>query len=89
MTENVTLLRPETAMPGSGSGGGSTLPAHLLDAVRHRVRVLTSLMIVAFAFDPLVHAGCPAAPHATHSPAWSRYPPLHCGAQRPLAVSPA
>lgn len=33
--------------------------------------------------DPLVHAGCPAAPHATHSPAWSRYPPLHCGAQRP------
>jgi eukaryotic-like serine/threonine-protein kinase len=53
--EYVTLLPPEVPTPHSR--GISSLPPDLLQQVRGRVQLLTLLMLVAFAIDPLLFFG--------------------------------
>ena len=53
--EHVTLIRPDARPPSSR--GISTLPPDLLEQVRGRVRLLALLLLVAFAFDPVVYFG--------------------------------
>ena len=53
MQEHVTLLQPEQPSPG-GAGVSSGLPADLLRQVRGRVRLLALLLLVGFAFDPVI-----------------------------------
>jgi hypothetical protein len=52
MHEHVTLLPPE-ARPDE-RGLSSSLPADLLEQVRGRVRLLTMLILIAFAFGPVL-----------------------------------
>ena len=53
MHEHVTLLPPEARHDERGLS--SSLPADLLEQVRGRVRLLTMLLLLAFAFDPLLY----------------------------------
>ncbi|HEU4523640.1 MAG TPA: hypothetical protein VFR62_01380, partial [Gemmatimonadales bacterium] len=53
MQEHVTLLPPQQPSPG-GAGVSSVLPPDLLEQVRGRVRMLTALLLAAFAFDPVL-----------------------------------
>ena len=53
MHEHVTLLPPEARSDERGLS--SSLPADLLEQVRGRVRLLTMLILLAFAFDPLLY----------------------------------
>jgi len=54
MQDHVTLLPP--GAPSSGARGlSSTLPPDLLEQVRGRVRLLTILLLIGFAFDPLLY----------------------------------
>ena len=53
MHELVTLLPPE-ARPDE-RGLSSSLPADLLEQVRGRLRLITMLILIAFAFDPLLY----------------------------------
>jgi serine/threonine-protein kinase len=55
MQEHVTLLPPQQPSPG-GAGVSSVLPPDLLEQVRGRVRLLTALLLAAFAFDPSLFA---------------------------------
>ena len=57
MPEHTTLLRPAAPSPGSGHRISSAFPPDVLDAVRGRVRLLSGLLFVAFAFDLVVYAG--------------------------------
>lgn len=41
-------------LPSAQGGPGTTLPSDLLDQVRGRVKLLTLLLFVAFAFDPML-----------------------------------
>jgi eukaryotic-like serine/threonine-protein kinase len=51
--EHVTLLGPD--QPPARSGGISFLPPDLLEQVRARVRLLALLLLIGFAFDPLLY----------------------------------
>ena len=53
MHEHVTLLPPETRREEGGLS--SPLPPDLLEQVRGRVRLLTMLILIAFAFDPVLY----------------------------------
>ena len=53
MQEHVTLLPPHQPSP-DGGGVSSVLPPDLLEQVRGRVRLLTGLLLAAFAFDPVL-----------------------------------
>jgi serine/threonine-protein kinase len=53
--EHVTLIRPDARPPSSR--GISSLPPDLLEQVRGRVRLLAMLLLVSFAFDPIVYFG--------------------------------
>jgi hypothetical protein len=53
MHEHVTLLPPEARHDERGLS--SSLRADLLEQVRGRVRLLTMLLLLAFAFDPLLY----------------------------------
>ncbi len=53
MQEHVTLLPPHQPSP-DGGGLSSVLPPDLLEQVRGRVRLLTGLLLAAFAFDPVL-----------------------------------
>ncbi len=53
MHEHVTLLPPETRREEGGLS--SSLPPDLLEQVRGRVRLLTMLILIAFAFDPVLY----------------------------------
>jgi serine/threonine-protein kinase len=54
--EHVTVLPPRTGSAESG-GISSSLPPDLLEQVRGRVQLLSILMLVAFALDPLIFFG--------------------------------
>ena len=54
MQEHVTLLGPEES-PADVRGLSSSLPPDLMEQVRGRVRLLAVLLLVAFAFDPLIY----------------------------------
>ncbi|MGH7682192.1 MAG: serine/threonine-protein kinase, partial [Candidatus Eiseniibacteriota bacterium] len=54
MHENATLLRPGAGPQGEGRGS-APLPLDLLDQVRGRVRLLTTLMLIAFACDVVIY----------------------------------
>jgi eukaryotic-like serine/threonine-protein kinase len=54
--EHVTLLRPDIRQPESG-GISRALPRDLLEAVRVRVGLLATLILIAFALDPLIYFG--------------------------------
>ena len=56
MREQVTLLRPQ-AHPSGEHGVSSAFPPDVLEQVRGRVRLLSGLLLVAFAFDLVVYAG--------------------------------
>jgi serine/threonine-protein kinase len=56
MHENVTLLPPDVPSPDSRRSS-LLLPPDLLRQIRGRVRLLALILLVAFAFDPLVYAG--------------------------------
>jgi serine/threonine-protein kinase len=56
LQEHVTLLPPRTGSAESG-GISSSLPPDLLEQVRGRVQLLSILMLVAFALDPLIFFG--------------------------------
>ncbi len=53
MHEHVTLLPPEARSDERGLS--SSLPADLLEQVRGRLRLLTMLILIAFAFDPVLY----------------------------------
>jgi eukaryotic-like serine/threonine-protein kinase len=53
MHEHVTLLPPETHHEERGLS--SWLPADLLEQVRGRLRLITMLVLIAFAFDPVLY----------------------------------
>ena len=53
MHEHVTLLPPETRREEGGLS--SSLPPDLLEQVRGRVRLLSMLILIAFAFDPVLY----------------------------------
>jgi eukaryotic-like serine/threonine-protein kinase len=54
MQELVTVLPPDPPSP-RGGGVSSALPPDLQEQVRKRLRVLALLLMVAFAFDPLIY----------------------------------
>ena len=54
MHEHVTLLAPEAHSPDS-KGISSSLPPDLLEQIRGRVRLLALLLLIGFAFDPLLY----------------------------------
>jgi serine/threonine-protein kinase len=56
MHEHATLLRPAAHSP-AGEGISSAFPPEVLEQVRARVRLLSVLILVAFAFDLVVYAG--------------------------------
>ena len=53
MHEHVTLLPSEARSDERGLS--SSLPADLLEQVRGRLRLLTMLILIAFAFDPVLY----------------------------------
>jgi serine/threonine-protein kinase len=53
MHEHVTLLRPVAHSP-DGQGLSSAFPPEVLEQVRRRVRLLSVLILVAFAFDLVI-----------------------------------
>jgi serine/threonine-protein kinase len=55
MHEHVTLLRPAAHSP-DGQGLSSAFPPEVLEQVRGRVRLLSLLMLLAFAFDLVVYS---------------------------------
>jgi serine/threonine-protein kinase len=55
MHEHVTVLRPAAHSP-DGHGISSAFPPEVLEQVRGRVRLLSLLMLVAFAFDLVVYS---------------------------------
>jgi eukaryotic-like serine/threonine-protein kinase len=56
MHDHVTLLRPEPR-EADPRGMSSALPADFVEQIRLRVRVLAVLILIPFAFDPLLFAG--------------------------------
>jgi hypothetical protein len=54
MQEHVTLLPPD-ARPPDSRGFPASLPPDLLEQVRGRVRLLALLLLVGFAFDPVMY----------------------------------
>jgi eukaryotic-like serine/threonine-protein kinase len=56
MHEHVTLLRPAAHSP-DGQGLSSAFPPEVLEQVRGRVRLLSVLILVAFAFDLVIFLG--------------------------------
>ena len=56
MHEQMTVLRPAAHSP-DGHGISSAFPPEVLEQVRGRVRLLSVLLLVAFAFDLVVYAG--------------------------------
>src|SRR3954470_5638073 len=55
MQDHVTLLPPDG--PAPESRGISSLPPDLLEQVRSRVGVLALILLIAFAFEPLLYVG--------------------------------
>jgi len=55
MHEQMTVLRP--AAHSLGGHGISAFPPEVLEQVRGRVRLLSGLLLLAFAFDLVVYAG--------------------------------
>jgi serine/threonine protein kinase len=56
MHEHMTVLRPEAHSP-DGQGISSAFPPEIVEQIRGRVRLLSVLILVAFAFDLVIYFG--------------------------------
>lgn len=54
---DLTVLLPNPAAPDGGRGAGWAMRKDLLDSVRSRIRLVALLLLFAFVFDPILHAG--------------------------------
>jgi len=72
MTKPSNFLRP-AAPPSDDRRISSALPSDLLDAVRVRIRLLALLLLVAFAFDPVIFAGALIVSAITGNPLSSEF----------------